>query len=164
MLNKDKFDKTAFGVEIDPLANASSSIVGTFTFPQPTILNSFSVDSLIKTALSGLGFPVWNSSKPGNEEADQSEEPAIYFTFNYSTIGVGYADDEPTGELYLIQVHLHAPLSTNLTRLIRKTKSAIHGAGFTWPEMTDDTDEVRRHKIFEFQFVDGVDFDGDLYM
>lgn len=164
MLNKDKFSKTAFGVEIDPIANASSAGTATFTLNPPTILNSFSVDSLIQTALSGLGLPVWNSVKPGNEKADQSEEPPIYFAFNYSSLGIGYADDEPTGELYLIQLHLYSPLSTNLTRLIRKTKAAIHGAGFTWPEVIDATDEERRHKVLEFQFVDGVDFDGDLYM
>lgn len=163
MLNKDKFNKTALGIEIDPLANAAADVSAVFSFPAPTILNSFSVDSMIATALSGLGFPIWNAVKE-NEHQSQADEESVYYVFNYSSFGVGYADDEPTGELSVIQVHLFAPLAMNLTRLKRKTKAALHAAGFTWPELTDASDEKSRHIVFEFQYVDGVDFNGDLYM
>lgn len=163
MLNRDKFNKTALGIEIDPLANATAEVSVAFAFPSPTILNSFSVDSMIATALSGLGFPVWNAVKE-NENQKQTDEEPVYYVFNYSTFGVGYADDEPTGEVSVIQVHLFAPLAMNLTRLIRRTKAALHGAGFTWPETTNASDDKSRHIVFEFQYVDGVDFYGDLYV
>lgn len=120
-----------------------------------------SVDSLITSSLSGLGFPVWNSVKE-NEHQSQADEESTYYVFNYSSFGVGYADDDPTGEVSVIQVHLFAPLSQNLTSLIRRTKAAIHQAGFTWPETVNASDEKSRHIVFEFQFVDGVDFDGNL--
>ena len=163
MLSKDKFNKTALGLDIDPLANGSAEIAVEVTFPPPVILNSFSVDSMIETALSGLNYPIWNAVKE-NEHQYESDEAPVYFVFNYSSLGVGYADDEPTGELSLIQVHLFAPLSMNITALKRRTKAAIHAAGFTWPELTDASDEQGRHIVFEFQYVDGVDFNGDLFM
>ena len=162
-MRKDKFNKTAFGIETDPLANATADVLAVFAFNAPTIRCSFSVDSMIATALSGLGFPVWNAVKE-NEHQRQADEEPVYYVFNYSSFGVGYADDEPTGELSIIQVHLHAPLAMNLTPLKRKTKAALHAAGFTWPELADASDENGRHIVFEFQYVDGVDFNGDLYM
>ena len=150
-------------METNPLSNCSADITAGFTLPSPVMLISYSVDSMIATALSGLGYPVWNAVKE-NEHQYESEEDPVYFVFNYSSLGVGYADDEPTGELSLIQVHLFAPLSMNITALKRRVKAAIHAAGFTWPELTDASDEQGRHIVFEFQYVDGVDFNGDLFM
>lgn len=118
------------------------------------------VDAIIVSALEDIA-PVWNSVKE-NEHQDQSEEAETYFVFNYSTIGIGHADDDPTGERYLIQVHLFAPLAANLTRIKKQTKTALHEAGFTWPETVDASDEKSRHIVFEFEYVDGVDFDGTL--
>lgn len=163
MFDKIKFNRSSFNAERNPLLNAHSEGMVLFEMPVPVILNSFSIDSMIVTALSGIGFPIWNSLKE-NENSDDSEESGTYYVFNYSTYGVGYADDEPQGEVALIQVHLFAPLATNLTRLIRKTKASIHKAGFTWPETVNASDEKGRHIVFEFQYVDGVDFDGDLYV
>lgn len=119
-----------------------------------------SVDSMIVSALGDLA-PVWNSVKE-NEYAEQNLESETYFVFNYSTFGTGYADDDPTGEVFLIRVHLFSPLAGNLTSLKRKTKAALHNAGFTWPETVDASDETGRHIVFECQYVDGVDFDGDV--
>lgn len=119
-----------------------------------------SVDALLVSALENIA-PVWNSVKE-NEHQDQAEEPEIYFVFNYSTVGIGYADNEPTGELFLISVHLFTPLATNLTRLKKQTRAALHKAGFTWPETVDASDEKSRHIVFESQYVEGVDFDGTL--
>lgn len=118
------------------------------------------IDSIIVSALEDIA-PVWNSVKE-NDHQDQAEEPETYFVFNYSTIGIGYADDDPTGERFLIQVHLFAPLASNLTRLKKQTKAALHEAGLTWPETVDASDEKSRHIVFESEYVDGVDFDGTL--
>ena len=110
------------------------------------------VDSMIVTALSGI-LPVWNVIK---EKVD--EEPAeTYYAFNYSTHGTGYADDEPTGEVSMVQVHLIAPLNVNVSGLVKQTKQALYNAGFTWPQVTDASDDKGRHKVFEFQHVEGVD-------
>lgn len=119
-----------------------------------------SLDAKLQATLDPI-LPAWNAVKvkDRNETAVPQDS---YFVFNYTTHGIGYADDEPTGELAIIQVHLYAPLATNLTSLRRQTKSAIHEAGFTWPEVLDLSDETARHLVFEFQDVEGVDLDGNL--
>ena len=121
-----------------------------------------SVDQILVNTLSHIA-PVWNSVKE-NEAHDQASEPEMYFVFNYSTFGTGYADDDPTGEIYIIQVHLFAPLATNLTRIKNKVKAALHAAGFTWPEVVDASDDKSRHIVFEFQHAEGVVPDGFLFV
>lgn len=122
------------------------------------------VDTKIVYALQSIA-PVWNSvkeSEPVGDEEREQQKTDIYFVFNYSTLGAGYADNDPTGELYLIQVHLFAPLATNLTRIKWRTKAALHLAGFAWPETIDASDATGRHIVFEFQHVEGLDLNGDL--
>lgn len=116
-----------------------------------------SVDKRIVSALDPI-LHVWNVIK----EKENEEVTDSYYAFNYSTHGIGYADDDPTAELAIIQVHLIAPLNENITSLIKQTKRALHDAGFTWAEVIDASDAWGRHKIFEFQDVEGVDLDGDL--
>lgn len=118
------------------------------------------VDTKLVYALRNIA-PVWNSVK---EHDPKDPVTNTYFVFNYSTLGTGFADDDPTGELFLIQVHLFAPLATNLTRTKLRVKAAIHKAGFTWPETVDASDENGRHIVFEFQYAEGLNLDGDLYV
>lgn len=110
-----------------------------------------SVDTILKSALESLA-PVWNSVK---EEQDEVQE--TYYVISYSTYGRNHADDEPTAELYMIQVHLFAPLTTNITSLIKQTKQALHGAGFIWPQTVNASDESGRHIVFETEYATGVD-------
>ena len=119
-----------------------------------------SIDARLVAALSGIA-PIWNSVKE-DRESDPADEPEIYYAFQYSTRGANYADDEPTAEIASVHLHLWAPLSQNMTSLVRRTKAAVHEAGFTWPEKTDASDDKGRHIVFEFQDVDGVDVDGNL--
>lgn len=125
-------------------------------------MDNTSVDHILVNTLCHIA-PVWNSVKE-NESQDQSSEPEIYFVFNYTTYGTGYADNDPTGEVYIIQVHLFAPLTKNLTRIKKQVKASLHAAGFTWPETVDASDEKSRHIVFEFQHAEGVVPDGDLYV
>ena len=119
-----------------------------------------SIDARLVAALSSIA-PVWNSVKEDVEE-DPADETETYFTFQYSTRGADYADDEPTAEIASVMLHLWAPLKQNMTGLIRQTKAAVHEAGFTWPEKTDASDDKGRHIVFEFQDVTGVDLDGEV--
>lgn len=121
-----------------------------------------SIDARLVAALSPIA-PVWNSVKE-DVEADPAEEPEVYFTFQYTTRGADYADDEPTVEIVSVHLHLWAPLTQNMTGLIRQTKAAVHRAGFTWPEKVDASDDKGRHIVFEFHDVTEVDIDGDFYL
>lgn len=108
-----------------------------------------SVDAQIKAALSGFGDPV--------ENAIYQDKAERYYVFNYSTLGAGYADDNPIHERFLIQVHLFAPISENITSRIKETKKALSDAGFTWPSTTNASDEDSRHIVFECETAEGVD-------
>lgn len=119
-----------------------------------------SIDARIVAALEPLA-PTWNAVKEDSAH-DQALEPTTYFTFHYNTHGAAYADDEPTAEISLISVYLHAPLASNINSLIRQAKSAVHGAGFTWPEKIDASDDKERLIVLEFQDATGVDFDGEV--
>lgn len=108
-----------------------------------------SVDAKIKAALMGFGDPVENAVYHGSA--------ARYYVFNYRTSGIDYADDNPSAELYLVQVHLFAPLDENITHRRKQTKKALCDAGFTWSDTHDASDEESRHIVFECQIAEGVD-------
>lgn len=112
-----------------------------------------SVDALIVSALSDIA-PVWNAVKEENENKTVEE---TYFVFNYSTYGADYADDDPNEELHLIQVHLVAPLASNISGIIKQAKRALHDAGFLWPETQNASDNTGRHIVLETEYATGVD-------
>lgn len=110
------------------------------------------VDERIKAALDVFDDPVENSVYQG--------KAAQYYTFNYSTLGADFGDDAPQHERYLVQVHFFAPLNVNVTSRVRETKGALFGAGFTWPETVNASDENGRHIVFECEIADGADLYG----
>lgn len=119
-----------------------------------------SVEARIVAALEPIA-PAWNAVKE-DSESDRAMEPDIYYTFKVSTHGAGYADDEPTAEIALCTVWLHMPLASNPASLIRRSKAAIHEAGFTWPEKIDASDDKERLIVLEFEDAIGVDVDGEI--
>lgn len=78
----------------------------------------------------------------------QGNEPE-YCTFNYNSVPALFADDEPAHEIYLIQVHLYAPIGYDTLRLRRDIKKALHSAGMTWPTYTNASDKDGQHHVFE---------------
>lgn len=111
------------------------------------------VEKRLRDALSGFGDPVANGVYRGEKER--------YYTFNATTQPADFADDAPQHEKYLIQVHFYAPLTFNFVGRRKMTKLALHSAGFLWPECTDASDKNGRHLVFETQYADGCDLDGD---
>ena len=107
------------------------------------------VDAKIKAALDIFGDPIENGSYRG--------EKSRYYVFNYFTSGAIFADDSPGAEIYSIQVHFFAPLNENITKRVKETKKALFCAGFTWPRLTNASDEESRHIVFECETVEGVD-------
>ena len=112
------------------------------------------VDERLTAALAPFGYDIDNAV--GFSKHD------IYFTFNYNTLPLGFADDAPHYEGYLVQVHFFAPLDMNVSKLKQKIKRALLDAGFTWPSTTDASDEDGRHIVFECEIAEGVDEDGEL--
>lgn len=111
-----------------------------------------SIESIIKTALSPLSIPV----KPDGYIGEATE----YTTYNYDTSGGGYGDDKPMHEVYSVQVHYFCPLSFNSVAKRTQLKQLLFAADFSWPDMTDATDEDGQHWVFECEALMGVDVDG----
>lgn len=107
------------------------------------------VDAKIKRALEPIGYKVTAGTTCG-------EKPP-YFTFGYTVLGDGYADDEPTHERYLVHVEAHLPLAFNFHSLNQQVKKALHQAGFTWPTLYVTDDGTLRQLSYECEIAEGVD-------
>ena len=106
------------------------------------------VEARIVNALKPFGDTVENGPHTGDEER--------YYCFYLNRFGALYADDEPEAEKALIQVHLFAPLTENLSQRIRETQRALRDSGFLWPVVTDASDRDGRHIVFETQWLEGL--------
>lgn len=111
-----------------------------------------SVEARIVAALSPFGDPVEKSTL----YAAAGKRPRRYYTFACQSFGADFGDDGPGCERWLAQVHLFAPLAENCIRRARETKRALFAAGFTWPDMTDATDQDGQHYVFECETAAGV--------
>lgn len=79
-----------------------------------------------------------------------------YFTFNYTTMGDAFSDDEPGCERYLVQAHLFCPLQANSLEMRAGTKARLAAAGFTWPSETPAEDKSGQHYVFECETAEAV--------
>lgn len=92
-------------------------------------------------ALEPLGLPVV-------PDVDTKHRPRV-LVFNYDLLPFQPADNRPLWYRALIQVHLYLPLKENGVGLAGQVAAALAGAGMTWPEIIDATDEETQHRVFE---------------
>lgn len=111
------------------------------------------VDERLTTALAPFGDDIDNAV--GFSRHDR------HYAFNYAILPTAFADDAPHYERYLVQVHFFAPLNENVSKRKRQTKQALFDAGFTWPSITDASDEDGRHIVFECEIAEGIGEDGN---
>lgn len=116
-----------------------------------------SVEAEVKAALDKFGNPVEKSVL----YVAAGERPPRYYTFCCNSMGNDFGDDEPGTEVWLVQVHLFAPLWENCLEQVRETKRALFAAGFTWPDMTDATDTDGQHYVFECKMAQGIQGEED---
>lgn len=101
-----------------------------------------SVESKLITALTATGLPVQQDVYTGTA--------ATYLTFNYWTLPIWAEDDAPKYEQVMLQVHLFAPMTSNLTVLKKQIKDLLFAAGYAYPSTLNLTDEVYgRHIVFD---------------
>lgn len=112
------------------------------------------VNERIRAALLPFGDPVFAAVATGDVQR--------YYAFNYTTLGADYADNDPSHERYLIQVHFFCPNSYDTVERVKQTKRSLRSAGMTWPEMTNASDENGQHVVFECEYAEGIDLDGDI--
>lgn len=103
----------------------------------------------LRTALEQLGMPVLPDVDTGNRER--------CMVFHYDLRPAQFAGNEPCWYKALVQVHLFLPLGEDGVALQGQVIRALAGAGFTWPEVVDATDEEGQHKVFECELLLGKD-------
>lgn len=127
-----------------------------------------SVEARVKAALDVFGDPVEKSvlsaetkrSLTGAARGKSSSAVQFrYYTFSCDSFGANFGDDEPGCERCLVHVHLFAPLNQNCISQVRKTKNALLEADFTWPEVTDATDQDGQHFVFECETAQPIEED-----
>ncbi|MBQ6621529.1 MAG: hypothetical protein IJH75_01680 [Mogibacterium sp.] len=107
-----------------------------------------SVAADIRTALSGLGYPVAQNSYQGNEQT--------YFVFNLQRIPVNFADDTPQVERVLIQLHLYAPITFNTATIERTVQQTLFGLGYAYPATENVSDRESQHLVFETEALEAI--------
>lgn len=101
----------------------------------------------IRTALACYGYPVDTNVSTGEEET--------YFVITLNTLPADFADDSPQHLVNLVMLHLYAPHDLNTVTLRKQIAHSLEGAGFTYPSITDASDE-KQHLVFECQGTEAV--------
>lgn len=78
-----------------------------------------------------------------------------YVVYNYSILTAVHAESAPQAARYLVQVHLYSPREKNPTEAILALDRALWEAGFTWPSLTDASDEDGQHHVLQCEYCDG---------
>lgn len=95
--------------------------------------------------------------KPSNVVPSNYEGKSnIYCTFNYADDrGINFADDSPKDEQSSLQIHLFCPGAYNYNNLKKQIRSALFGADFSFPVITElyEKDTKLNHITFECDYV-----------
>lgn len=109
-----------------------------------------SCDKAINTAFASI-LPLF----PNVYTGDQLE----YLVYNYEVIPEVYAESVSHASRYLIQLHLYLPDKVNPNTYKLSIITACVSGGFTYPSMTNASDQDGQHYVFEFEYVNA----GGLY-
>lgn len=83
-------------------------------------------------------------------------EQETYCTFNFTELPEGLGDNGMRAVRYLVQVHLFLPLKAKSVALRHQLRDALMAAGFTAQTITNATDKVSQHYVYEFEDVGGL--------
>ncbi len=107
-----------------------------------------SVNELIRAAV----LPIVPICEPDQYRGAERE----YTTFNYTELAGLVGDDDIEAVVYLVQLHWFIPRGINPLSKKRRLRAALIDAGFTAPEIINDTDEDGQHYVFECQYAGGA--------
>ena len=82
-------------------------------------------------------------------------ENTEYFVWNYSVLPTLWADSRPYAARYLVQAHYYCPHGKNPRETLVAAERALVDYGFTWPSLTDASDEDGQHWVLECEYADG---------
>lgn len=111
-----------------------------------------SIDETLKTALSGVGLPVYPNIYTGPD--------LEYLVWSYTEIPAVFADGAPHAARYLVNVRYYLPHKQNPSATKQLLRRALFGAGCTWPSITPIGDSEGQGYAFECEYTDGGGFYG----
>lgn len=107
-----------------------------------------SIDDRLRAAIEPLVAEI----VPDLYQGDSKE----YCTYNYTEVPDGYGDNLPHATRYLVQLHWFLPLKRRPQPKKKKLKQALAAVrGFTAPTVTNASDEIGQHYVFELVAVEG---------
>ena len=121
-----------------------------------------SLNSTIRSAI----MPLVSLCVPDLYTPRKAPAASEYCTFQYSELPACFGDDAPASIRYLGQLHWYLPWKDKKGAAInplpkkKKIRQALFHAGCTFPDVTNASDEVSQHYVFEFEYIEGVDEDG----
>lgn len=106
------------------------------------------VEEMLLSAMAETGIPVAPLTYLG--------AATEYLVFTYSAAGVVFADSQPDGELYSIQLHHYLPHRASPYSTRSKIYAGLAAHGCTYPDLIPASDEDGQHWVFEFEWVRGL--------
>lgn len=76
-----------------------------------------------------------------------------YVTWNTWTVPEVYAERKPAAARQIAQIHWHLPHGQNPSSGKCRIAQALFDEGFTWPDVTNASDDDGQHYVFECTFV-----------
>lgn len=105
------------------------------------------IDDKIRAAVE----PLVPECEPDIYTGDAEE----YCTYNYREIPDAFGDSLPHVMRFLVQVHWFLPLKKRPHPKKRQLGQALGATNlFTWPTVTNASDELGQHYVYEFQAVE----------
>ena len=110
-------------------------------------------DKLI-AALEPLGIPV----SPDVYLGDEHE----FIAFNFDLLPFRFADNRPTLQKALVQVHYYCPMKNNSMNMRLRIRKNLVDGGFTWPEEINATTAQKnidgiQHFVFECESIEPIE-------
>lgn len=106
-----------------------------------------SINAAIKAAVE----PVVPVCVPNVYKGEAKE----YTTFNATDLPDSFGDDSPETIRYLVQIHYCCPVDVNPLTTKRALCRSLAACGFTYPTVTDASDDEGQHFVLECEYADG---------
>ena len=112
------------------------------------------VDNALQAALQPLGLPVYPVLYTGQD--------LEYIVTNHTSIHAVYAERAPQAARHLVTVLYFLPWKKNPNPMILQISQALFAQGFTWPNVTDASDNEGQIYALECEYVNAGGFYGQV--
>lgn len=106
----------------------------------------------IEREIRAAVLPIVPVCEPHQYDGDAEE----YCTFNYGVRAAAFGDNRPVTAVYQVQLHWFLPAGNNPLDKQTQIVQALLDADASIPVLTDASDDLGQHYIFEFEMLGGL--------